>query len=50
VRAEELDERRDSFLVRHLRYIRCRFDAQDRYVLLDKILQEVAIVAGHLDH
>src|SRR6185437_17140784 len=47
---EELDQRGDTFFHRDLGHVCSGLDSQNRYVLLDEILQQVTIVAGYLDH
>ena len=46
-RAKELDESRNAFLNRDSSDVCRGFDSQYRYLLLDKVLQQVAIVARH---
>src|ERR1700693_5698304 len=48
--AKELDDRRDSFLLGHLRDIRSRLDTQNRNPSLYEELQQITIIAGELDH
>ena len=50
LRAKKTRERRHSLLDRNLGYIGCGFDSEHRYISLDEILKQVAVVAGHLNH
>src|SRR5205085_11126259 len=48
--AEELDFRRNPPLARDLGDVRGRLDPEHRDPALDEVLEEVAVVAGDLDH
>ena len=47
--AEELDERRDALLQRHLRDVGGRLDPEHGDLALVEVLQQVAVVGGDLD-
>ena len=47
---EELHQRGNAFFDRHLGDVCRGLNAQNRHVSLDKILKQVAVVAGYLDH
>lgn len=48
--AEEFDEGGDPFIDGYICHIASRFDAEDGDLMLFKVLEEIAVVAGDFDH